>query len=648
MHLSLVLASALSYLVTSPNGELQATVERDAQQQFCLTLTDVGDTLLWPSPIGLVLGDGRNVADASDHVTRARTRNVEEQITAPFYRQSSFDHRANELELRLHSGFSLILRVADEGMAYRFVVPKTKTPIIINNEKADFRLMGEHKAWLAYSTNAKEPYAMAFQNYYDETSLSAAQPKPVFLPLTVDGGKVKLTLLESDLESYPGMFIRASEGHLRAEFAPYPTRLGYYPWRHMTHVTEASDHIAEHFRQTPWRIWVVTHHDREMPVSNLPYALASPNRIGDTSWIRPGKVAWEWWNDWNLTGVSFTSGINMDTYRYYIDFAAQHGLEYVVLDEGWYDPARGDMLTVIPDLDLEALIAYGRQRGVGLILWTVFNVLDEQLESACRRYSAMGIVGFKVDFLDRDDQTAVEMAHRIASCCARHHLMLDYHGFYKPSALNRTYPNIVNFESVFGMEEMKWSPKEVDMPRYDVTFPFIRMMSGPVDYTPGAMRNATRPDWSASYSTPMSQGTRCHQLATYVVYDSPLTMLCDAPTMYEREPDFTRFLASLPVVYDETRILMGELGQYIVSARRLGDTWYVAGMTNWEARDIQLPLDQITGDLTHAAATLYADGINAHRQAQDYQVLHPKLDTAQPLHIHLAPGGGFVLRIEKL
>ena len=488
---------------------------------------------------------------------------------------------------------------------------------------------------------------MAFQNYYDETSLSKAQQRPAFLPATIDCGKAKVTLLESDVEAYPGMFVQAKEGSLNAEFASYPAEMAYYPWRKMSYVKEGSDHIAECAgeRTMPWRIFGVTHDDREMPVSNLVYALAATNRIGDTSWIRTGKVAWDWWNDWNLTGVSFESGINMDTYRYYIDFASAHGIEFVVLDEGWYEPVTGDMLTVIPALNLEELIRYAADRNVKLVLWTVFNVLDDQLEAACKKYSEMGIAGFKVDFLDRNDQTAVEMVYRIAEKCAQYHLTLDYHGFYTPTGMNRTFPNIINYESVFGMEEMKWSPKEVDMPKYDVTFPYIRLQSGLVDYTPGAMRNATKSDWNAAYSTPMSQGTRCHQLATYIVFDSPFTMLCDAPTMYQKEEEYTRFLCSLPTVFEKTQIVQGELGEYIVTVREGRDgSWYVGGLTNWEARDIDLLFDFLPAGQSFEA-TLYADGVNAHRQAQDYQVMTFKADASSSQSIHLAPGGGFVLRL---
>ena len=330
------------------------------------------------------------------------------------------------------------------------------------------------------------------------------------------------------------------------------------------------------------------------------------------------------------------------TYKYYIDFAAKNCLEYVVLDEGWYDPKSGDMLTVIPDIDLKGLIEYGKQRGVGIVLWTVFNVLDSQLEEACRKYADMGVKGFKVDFLDRDDQDGVEMVYRIADATAKHNLMLDLHGIYKPTGLNRTYPNIVNFEAVFGMEEMKWSPATVDMPLYDVTYPYLRMMCGPVDYTPGAMRNAQKKDWKSVYYNPMSQGTRGHQVATYIVYDSPFTMLCDSPSLYEKEPECTQFIASLPTVFESTEVLDGKMGEYIVTLREKEGKWYVGGMTNWDARDYDLDFSFLPAGKTFTA-TILKDGINAAKQGDDYAISEIRVNQSSKERIHVAPGGGFAV-----
>ena len=342
---------------------------------------------------------------------------------------------------------------------------------------------------------------------------------------------------------------------------------------------------------------------------------------------------------------STKAGINMDTYKYYIDFASRNGIEFIVLDEGWYDPKSGDMLTVIPELDLPELIAYGKSKGVEIVLWTVFNVLDSQLEAACKKYADMGIKGFKVDFLDRDDQTAVEMVYRIAEMTARYKLTLDLHGIYKPTGINRTYPHIINFESVFGMEEVKWTDIKNNMPLYDVTFPYIRMMAGPVDYTPGAMRNATKADWRAMYSTPASMGTRCHQLAAYIVHDSPFTMLCDAPTNYLNEQECVDFITSLPVETDSTFIASGELGKYIVTVRKKDVNWYVGGMTNWDRRDVELDFSFLPEGGRYTA-TLFVDGINADKQAEDYRMEKRIVDRESRMKLHLASGGGFAMKLE--
>lgn len=550
--------------------------------------------------------------------------------------------------MKLKGGFGIIFRAYNEGVAYRFYTTQS-SDIIIKEEQAEFNFKEDYTAYLPYTTNDKKPMAMAYQNVYDITPLSKAQPKLAFLPVTVDCGSVKLTLLESDLEAYPGVFVQSQQGKygLKGVFAPYPAKTDFYPWRKQEYVTETTDFISRSrgSRSYPWRVLAITEKDTDMPVNNLVYALASPNRIGDTSWIKTGKVAWDWWNDWNLKGVPFKAGINMDTYKYYIDFASRNGLEFIVLDEGWYDPKSGDMLTVIPELDLPELIAYGKSKGVEIVLWTVFNVLDSQLEAACKKYADMGIKGFKVDFLDRDDQTAVEMVYRIAEMTARYKLTLDLHGIYKPTGINRTYPHIINFESVFGMEEVKWTDIKNNMPLYDVTFPYIRMMAGPVDYTPGAMRNATKADWRAMYYTPASMGTRCHQLAAYIVHDSPFTMLCDAPTNYLNEQECVDFIASLPVEVDSTFIASGELGKYIVTVRKKDVNWYIGGMTNWDERDVQLDFSFLPEGMSYTAV-LFKDGVNANKQAEDYRKETIRIDKDSRLTLHLASGGGFAMKLE--
>lgn len=642
------IAVSASEHFTSPNGRLTADIGMEGDE-VCFSLDLDGHRVIQRTKAQLLT----NVKAGASKLKLLKKETRHEHIDAFAYRQRAFDVIYNAVTYHLNNLFDFEFRLYDEGLAYRFI-QTTKRPLVISDETFDLQPVGDPVTYLAYSTNEKKPEAMAFQNIYTVDTLSQLPPKWAFMPVTLDLGAAKVTITEADLEAYPGMFLKPDGKDLRSTFAHYPKTMEYYGRRGMNHVAETEDFIAitSGRRTFPWRVLAFSTDDRQMPVSNLVYALATPNSIGDTSWIHTGKSAWDWWNDWELRGVPFKAGINQDTYKYYIDFAERFGLKYVILDEGWYDPTKADIMNSIPAIDVKALVDYARPKGVNIILWTVFNVLDEHLEEACKKYADMGVAGFKVDFLDRDDQTAVEMAYRIAATAARHHLVLDYHGFYKPAGLNRTYPNVINFESVFGMEEVKWNSDKKDMPQYDVTFPFIRGMAGPVDFTPGAMRNAQLADFKDIYSHPMSMGTRCHQLATYVIHDAPISMLADAATRYEAEPEYTRFLVSIPNDVDETRVIAGKLGEYIIVARRAGKTWWIGGQTNWQARHLELPnlfeaLDLKPVNVSSPVnCTLYVDGPNADRVAEDYAVQQFTLDRRRPIQLDLAPGGGFVMKVE--
>lgn len=639
-------AKARTSSVSSPDGSVTLTFSDNGNKVLCYSITVDDDTVITPSPIQLHI---RDVASASRIKKTDIKKGIIEHVNAPFYRQCRFDINYNSMTAHLDNGVSVEWRVFDDGVAYRYIT-SIGDSIIVDDETAVFNFPGNPTTYMGYSTNYSNPWAMAFQNQYTVAPINNAKDNLAFLPVAIDAGNGrKITILEADLESYPGMFVKADTvvGILYGKFAPYPKNYDYYPWRRQKYVKDVEEYIAKTNgkRTFPWRIMAITRKDTDMPVNNLVYALASPATFENTDWIKPGKVAWDWWNDWGLIGVPFEAGINTDTYKYYIDFAAKNGIEYVVLDEGWYKPESGDMLTVIDAVDLPELIRYGRDKGVDIVLWTVFNVLDDQLEEACAKYSAMGVKGFKVDFLDRDDQTAVEMTYRIAEACARHHLFLDYHGIYKPTGLNRTYPNVLNYEGVFGMEEVKWGNPDTDFPKYDVTYPFIRNMAGQTDFTPGAMRNATKRDWRAIYSQPMSMGTRAHQLSNYIINDSPFTMLCDSPSAYEKEQECVDLITSLPTVFDETRVIGGILGEYIVTARRKGDKWYIGGATNWTPRDINVPFSMLQPSEKYKA-TILADGVNAHRAAQDYKITYEDVDSSSSKNMHLAPGGGFVIILQ--
>jgi alpha-glucosidase len=647
LRVSTMQAANKSIKLQSPNGKLDLTIQLGDTLSYSLQCGN--DNLIRNAHIGLELANGQLLGKTPQMLLK-KTKAVTEDITSPHYRFESFSTLYNEVNLKLKGNYGVIFRTYNEGVAYR-IYTTFKKDIEIRNEIAEFNFDKDYSCYLSYCNGSKDPFAMAFQNTYDVKSLSKISDIPAFLPATIDYGKgLKLTIMESDLEAYPGMFVQSqgAKHSLKGVFAKLPSATDQNAWRKQEYVTERARNIAKVSgnRVLPWRILAVSEKDTDMPVNNLVYALATPNRIGDCSWVKGGKVAWDWWNDWGISGVDFKAGINMNTYKHYIDFASKNGIEYVVLDEGWYKPASGNMMQVIPELDLPELVSYAKNKKVDIILWTVFNVLDAQLEEACKYYSQLGIKGFKVDFLDRNDQKAVEMTYRIAEMTAKYKLTLDLHGFYTPTGLNRTYPNIINFESVFGMEEMKWSTTEKDMPLYDVTFPFIRMAAGPVDYTPGAMRNATKKDFKDIYYNPMSQGTRCHQIATYIVFDSPLTMLADNPTAYRKEQECTSFIASLALQTDETKILQGEIGKYIVSARRNGNNWQVGALTNWDERDILINFNFLKDDTTYKVE-LMRDGVNANKQAQDYEHEIKYVTRDSLLNIHLAQGGGFAIKITR-
>ena len=467
----------------------------------------------------------------------------------------------------------------------------------------------------------------------------------VFLPAMVelkDGKKAVIT--ESDLEDFPGLLLRNETGKtgFSAIHAAYPkTEIqgGHNNLQYV--VTEREKYIAkvQGKRNFPWRCIVISENDAELADSDMVYKLASPCRVSDVSWIQPGKVAWDWWNAWNIYNVDFKAGINNDTYKYYIDFASKYGIEYVILDEGWAVNLQADLMQVVPEIDLQELVNYGKERNVGIVLWAGYAAIDKDMENVCKYYSEMGVKGFKVDFMDRDDQKVVDFYYRMAETAAKYHLFVDFHGAYKPTGLSRTYPNVLNYEGVFGLEQAKWDNDD-DLVTYEVTIPFIRMVAGPFDFTQGAMNNANKNNFRAIYTEPMSQGTRCRQLAEYVIFESPFNMLCDSPTNYLKEDECTQFIANVPTTWDETVVLDGKVGEYIVVARKKDFRWYIGAITNWEERDLVIDLKPLNGGAK--SGHIYRDGPNANNVAKDY-VSETAQVMGNKVKVHLAKGGGMVL-----
>lgn len=546
--------------------------------------------------------------------------------------------------------YSVELRAYHKGVAYRFISNIDGDYKIID-ELAEFSFNKRDKAWVPYvnyrpdaTSDYATQYETSFENTYTYTALKDIDwRRLIFAPIVVERNDLKLWISESNLEDYPGMFLsnRDGDGVLDTEFAPRPKEVeqgGYNMLQGM--VKSRHDYIAEcHGSRTfPWRIVAIGEEDRNL-ISNhaLVWELADECRLEDTSWIKPGKVAWEWWNDWGLEGVDFKVGINNDTYKYYIDFASRYGIEYVILDEGWSVKGEADLMQVVPEIDIEELVAYGKERNVGIILWAGYWALNRDIEGLCKHYSEMGVKGFKVDFLDRDDQQMVRFVYNLAEIAAKYHMLVDYHGVYKPTGLNRTYPNAINFEGVHGLETMKWLGAEHDQITYDVTLPFIRGVAGPMDYTPGAMQNAYRAEYEPHYSRPMSQGTRCHQLAMYVVYNQPLAMLCDSPTAYEKEPQYTKFLAEIPTMWSESECVEGAIGEYVVVRRESDDAVYIAGLNGNDAREVVVSLE---GE-EYSAIEIYSDDASV---ASKYQY---STSADGQLRVWMAEGGGFVIKMKR-
>ena len=640
------------YVLASPDGKLQVMVETGDGIHY--SLVHDGDLLVGRSEIGMYMTDGSKFGGL-EQVKKASTRGVDQTIKAILYKKAEVVDKFNELTLKFKE-FSLVFRAYDDGMAYRFVSHKEE-PYNVDHETAEFNFAKDWNMWAAYvaqhTESLESQYYNSFENTYSYTPLSSwNKERLAFLPLMVEGprGK-KIVVTESDLIDYPGMYLYNEKGdkNLSARFAPYPNEVRQGGHNNLQlEVQSRQPYIAKCVgnEKFPWRIIAVSEDDVQMADNDMVYRLARPadTTIG-WNWVKPGKVAWDWWNDWNIAGVDFKSGINTETYQHYIDFASANGIEYVILDEGWAVNGAADLFQVVPEIHLEKLVKYASERNVGLILWAGYWAFDRDMEKVCKHYSNMGIKGFKIDFMDRDDQHMVQFHQRAAMTAARYKLMVDFHGTYKPSGLNRTYPNVINYEGVHGLEQMKWSPASVDQVTYDVTFPFIRMVAGPVDYTQGAMRNATRSNYHPVYNEPMSQGTRCRQLAQYVVFESPLNMLCDSPSNYSKETECMEFISTVPTVWDETRALCGEVGKYIAMARRSGDDWYVGGMTDWNERTLTLDLSFLPQGVY--SVELYRDGVNADRRASDYKKEVFDLPLNGLLKVKMAPGGGFAAKIVK-
>lgn len=637
------------YTLQSPNEKITVTVNTGDLLSYAVMHENT--VVLAESPIAMTLEDG-TVLGVPAKALAAKNTSVDQTIKADFYKRNEIQDQYNELVLTFKGLYKVIFRAYNEGVAYRFQTGIAK-PFNVVSETADFNFDKDYTAWIPYVNARKgdgdfiqQQFFTSFENTYTVTPLSKMEPERLaFLPVMVElGDGKKVVITEADLEDFPGLLLRNEKGKtgFTAIHAGYPKTEEQGGHNNLQYVVkERENYVAkvDKKRFFPWRCLLISENDKDLADSDLVYQLASPCRVDDLSWIKPGKVAWDWWNNWNVYGVDFKAGINNDTYKYYIDFAAKYGIEYVILDEGWAVNKQADLFQVVPEINLKELVAYGKERNVGLVLWAGYAAIDKDMEHVCQHYSDMGIKGFKVDFMDRDDQKVVDFYYRMAAMAAKYHLFIDFHGAYKPTGLSRTYPNVLNYEGVYGLEQAKWD-NEGDLVTNEVTIPFIRMVAGSFDYTQGAMKNAQRNSFAANWGEPMSQGTRCRQLAEYVIFESPFNMLCDSPSNYLKEDECTKFIASVPTTWDKTVVLDGKVGEYLVIARKKGYKWYIGAITNWEERDLTIDLTPLNGGAK--SGHIFRDGPNANRVAQDFVSEHYQV-MGNTVKVHLAKGGGMVL-----
>ena len=631
-----VAAAQSTYDLRSPDGRIEVRIRTAGQLRYDLLLK--GTAVLENCTLSLDVEHQK--LGVEPHVVEAKPSSHDE-IVKPVVRQKFANIRDhyNELRLNMEDGYALVFRAYNEGAAYRFETSLREDKAKIYGEEAAFNFSSD---FVVYYPQEDSFYSHNERKYLPQHLSEIAPQFIATLPAVVDiGGGAKLAIAESDLDDYPGLWLRGTGGNgLAATFPQYPLQLVQTSDRDYKPV-QTADYIAQTAgrRTFPWRVFGIADHDADLLTNEIVYLLERPSEIQDTSWIKPGKVAWDWWNDWNVDGVDFHAGINTKTYEYYVDFAAKYRIPYIILDDGWYK--LGNLLEVTPELNMQELIDYAKQKNVGIILWASWKTLDDQLIPALDQFQKWGVKGIKVDFMQRSDQIMIEYFSRVCREAAKRHMLVDYHGDQKPAVMMRTWPNLINTEGVRGMEWSKWSAESE--PKHNVTLPFTRMFLGPMDYTPGAMRNATRATFRPINSQPMAMGTRCHQLAMYVVYEAPLQMLSDSPSNYLREPEAMEFLGAVPTEWDDTKVLDAKIAEYVVVARRNGKDWYIGAMGDWTPHTLEIDLSFLPdGNFTMDA---YQDGVNADLNASDYKKTSTSVNRGTKLKLKLAGGGGWAARI---
>jgi alpha-glucosidase len=622
----------------SPDKRLRVSIDLTGKIRYSVSVS--GTPLLQDSYLQLNL--------ASQHLGErpqlrkksfAAVTTVSQPVVA--FAGSSVNNTYNLLKLDFKNEFSVEFRAYNDGVAYRFITTK-KDSVEVSSEDVHVHFADPVETSYLETGSFKTAYEILYQR---QLLQAVSREKMSVLPILFDSRKYKVLFSEADLYDYPGLFVKAIDAQtVAATFPKAPLRFGPDGDRSVKIVTEAP-YLAKTAgkRSFPWRFFVITEHDTQLAANHMAYNLSTPNQLKDTQWIKPGQVTWEWWHNAYVYGVDFKSGYNQETYKYYIDFASKFGIPYILMDEGWAKTTLNPFESN-PTINLQELIAYGKSKNVKIILWFTWLAVENN-PTVFETLEKWGIAGMKIDFMDRSDQWMVNYYARVAKAAAKHHLLVDFHGAFKPAGLEVAYPNVLSYEGVVGMEQNIGGG--LATPKNNLFLPFLRNAVGPMDYTPGAMRSAHPKDYRPNWVNTMSIGTRGHQLAMYIVFSSGLQMLADNPFNYLREPETTSFITSVPVTWDETRVLEAAVGDYIVTAKRKGSTWFVGGMSAEKAHEVTLHTDFLTKGARYQL-TLVKDGVNADVQAMDFKRIVQPIEPGQNITLTMVPDGGFAARIELI
>ncbi len=587
--------------------------------------------------------EGIDFSSGIKKIKKAETSSISRKLYPPIKEKySAINEEFNELTLRFKSNYAFIIRVFNEGMAYRFQTFFSDSTVV-NRENLSLQFEDRDSLHFQKSATFNSSYETPYQ--FKAINNISTEGYCCLPALVKKPNGINVLVMESDLENYPGMWLKSTGNNsLKSAHAGYPAALinEGSPYRH-GQVKVHENFIAKTTgtRSFPWRIFAISVNDAGLISNTLVYQLAKPTQIEDLSWIKPGVVTFDWWGRRNIYGTDFKSGVNTETAKYFIDFASEFEFEYFLFDDGWSE--QDDLFDINPNLNMEEVLAYAEEKNVKIMLWVIWNTFEKQEQRAWDQFEEWGISGIKFDFMNRDDQEMVQFYHQVAHEAAKRKMVIDFHGAYKPAGLRRLYPNVLTREALIEFEYNGWT--DYDTPKHHNLLPYIRMVAGPVDYIPFTTHNAQKKNFRPVGDMPMGQGTRAHSMALFVIMESPMQMLPDSPSDYYNEKECTEFISKIPVEWDDLKVLHAEIGENTVLARKNGEDWYIGAITNWNTKEFEIAFDFL--EEGEYQMEFIEDGINADTRAIDYLKKSIKVSSSDSLKIKLAPGGGWVARLIK-